>query len=150
MNAVNVCILGVDVIDQLYDKQIPIGSEIVVSGIKLKVIGALEKKGNMMGGGDDRVIIVPLETGRKMAVGRSLNFDITTSSSKIINIEDFIQEIATIRTIDSIELLFEFTKKCRIAFGSLLETRRSFFYRTIGKFWFTQSSRIRLETPCGL
>jgi putative ABC transport system permease protein len=84
-------VLGVDIIDQLYEKKNPIGTEIVVSGIKLKVIGVLEKKGNMMGGGDDRVIIVPLETGRKMAVGRSLNFDITTSSSKIIDIDDFME-----------------------------------------------------------
>ncbi len=91
-NAINVCVLGVDIIDQLYEKKNPIGTEIVVSGIKLKVIGVLEKKGNMMGGGDDRVIIVPLETGRKMAVGRSLNFDITTSSSKIIDIDDFMEE----------------------------------------------------------
>jgi putative ABC transport system permease protein len=92
INAINVCILGVDIIDQLYEKGSPIGTELVVSGIKLKVIGVLEKKGNMMGGGDDRVIMVPLETGRKMAVGRSLNFDITTSSSKITNLDDFMEE----------------------------------------------------------
>jgi putative ABC transport system permease protein len=92
INAINVCILGVDIIDQLYEKGSPIGTELVVSGIKLKVIGVLEKKGNMMGGGDDRVIMVPLETGRKMAVGRSLTFDITTSSSKITNLDDFMEE----------------------------------------------------------
>jgi putative ABC transport system permease protein len=92
LNAINVCILGVDVIDQLYEKESPIGTEIIVSGIKLKVIGVLEKKGNMMGGGDDRVIMVPLETGRKMAVGRNLNFDITTSSSRTTNLDDFMEE----------------------------------------------------------
>ncbi|WP_371079103.1 ABC transporter permease, partial [Salmonella enterica] len=91
-NAINVCILGVDVIDQLYEKQSPIGTEIIVSGIKLKVIGVLEKKGNMMGGGDDRVVVVPLETGRKMAVGRNLTFDITTSAAKIKNLDDFMEE----------------------------------------------------------
>lgn len=92
LNAINVCILGVDVIDQLYEKESPLGTEIVVSGIKLKVIGVLEKKGNMMGGGDDRVVVVPLETGRKMAVGRNLTFDITTSSAKINNLDDFMEE----------------------------------------------------------
>jgi putative ABC transport system permease protein len=92
VNAINVCILGVDIIDQLYEKGSPVGTELVVSGIKLKVIGVLEKKGNMMGGGDDRVIMVPLETGRKMAVGRNLTFDITTSSSKITNLDDFMEE----------------------------------------------------------
>jgi len=88
----NVCILGVDVIDQIFEKENPLEKEILINGIKLKVIGLLEKKGNMMGGGDDRVVMVPLETGRKMAVGRNLTYDITTSSSKIMNIDDFMEE----------------------------------------------------------
>ena len=58
----------------------------------MKVVGILSKKGNMMGGGDDRVIMVPLETGRKMAVGRQLNFDITTSTLRIVNFDDFMEE----------------------------------------------------------
>ena len=91
-NAINVCFLGVDVIDQLFQKSSPLNHEIIVSGIKLKVIGVLAKKGNMMGGGDDRVIMVPLETGRKMAVGRNLTFDITTSSTKVKNLDDFMEE----------------------------------------------------------
>lgn len=91
-NAINVCFLGVDVIDQLFEKSNPLNKEIIVSGIKLKVIGVLAKKGNMMGGGDDRVIMVPLETGRKMAVGRNLTFDITTSSTKVKNLDDFMEE----------------------------------------------------------
>lgn len=91
-NAINVCLLGVDVIDQLIEKGSPINQEILVNGIKLKVIGILAKKGNMMGGGDDRVIMVPLETGRKMAVGRNLTFDITTSSTKVNNLDNFMEE----------------------------------------------------------
>lgn len=91
-NAINVCFLGVDVIDQLFQKSSPLNHEIIVSGIKLKVIGVLAKKGNMMGGGDDRVIMVPLETGRKMAIGKNLTFDITTSSTKVNNIDDFMEE----------------------------------------------------------
>ena len=92
MNATNVCILGVDIIDQLFEKENPINKEILVSGLKMKVVGILTKKGNMMGGGDDRVIMVPLETGRKMAVGRQLNFDITTSTLRNVNFDDFMEE----------------------------------------------------------
>ncbi|MFD3393754.1 ABC transporter permease [Aquirufa sp. OSTEICH-129V] len=91
-NAVNVCLLGVDVINQLFEKKNPINQEILVNGIRLKVIGILAKKGNMMGGGDDRVVMVPLETGRKMAVGRNLTFDITTSSTKVENLDNFMEE----------------------------------------------------------
>jgi putative ABC transport system permease protein len=65
-NSINVCILGVDVVDQLFLKENPIDKEILVNGIKLKVVGLLDKKGNMMGGGDDRVVMVPLETGREI------------------------------------------------------------------------------------
>jgi len=36
--------------------------------------------------------MVPLETGRKMAVGRNLTFDITTSSTKVKNLDDFMEE----------------------------------------------------------
>ncbi|MEY4384500.1 MAG: hypothetical protein RI995_2042 [Bacteroidota bacterium] len=90
--ATNVCVLGVDVIDQLFEKNNPIDKEITANGIQLKVIGILEKKGNMMGGGDDRVILVPLETGRKMSAGRELNYDITTSAYKVQHLDDFMEE----------------------------------------------------------
>ncbi len=90
--AANVCVLGVDVIGQLFEKSNPIDKEITVNGIKLKIIGILDKKGNMMGGGDDRVVMVPLETGRKMATGRDLNYDITTSAYKVKNLDDFMEE----------------------------------------------------------
>ncbi|MEY2792029.1 MAG: hypothetical protein RJA76_21 [Bacteroidota bacterium] len=90
--ASNVCVLGVDVISQLFEKSNPIEKEITVNGIKLKVIGILDKKGNMMGGGDDRVVMVPLETGRKMSAGRDLNYDITTSAYKVKNLDDFMEE----------------------------------------------------------
>jgi putative ABC transport system permease protein len=91
-NAINVCVLGVDIIDQLFEKETPINKELVVNGIKLKVVGILAKKGSMMGGGDDRIIMVPLETGRKMAVGRNLTFDITTSSTNVVNLDNFMEE----------------------------------------------------------
>lgn len=92
LNAANVCILGVDVIEQLFEKKSPLNQEIVVNGIKLKIVGLLAKKGNMMGGGDDRIVMVPLETGRKIAVGRNLTFDITTSSTKVENLDNFMEE----------------------------------------------------------
>lgn len=92
-NGTNICILGVDVVSQLFDKNInPMDKEITILGQKMKVVGILEKKGSMMGGGDDRVIFVPLETGRKMAVGRNLTFDIVTSVPNIKDLENTIEE----------------------------------------------------------
>jgi len=102
----NVCILGVDVISQLFDKNVnPMDKEITILGQKMKVIGLLEKKGSMMGGGDDRVIFVPLESGRKMAVGRSLTFDIVTSVPNINDLENIIEEArGVMRTVRQDEI----------------------------------------------
>eukprot|EP01136_Pigoraptor_vietnamica_P000782 Opistho-1_new@26532 len=70
----------------------PIDKEINILGQKFKVIGLLEKKGSLMGGGDDRVIFMPLETGRKMAQGKTLTFDIVTSVPNITDIDNVIEE----------------------------------------------------------
>ncbi len=89
----NICIIGVDVISQIFDKNInPLDKEITVLGQKMKVVGILEKKGSMMGGGDDRTVFVPLETGRKLAADRTLTFDIVTSVPNITDIENTIEE----------------------------------------------------------
>ncbi len=89
----NICIIGVDVISQIFDKNInPIDKEITVLGQKMKVVGILEKKGSMMGGGDDRAVFVPLETGRKLAADRKLTFDIVTSVPNITDIDNTIEE----------------------------------------------------------
>ncbi len=91
--AVNVCIIGVDVAEQLFEKNInPLDKEINILGQKCKVIGLLEKKGSLMGGGDDRVIFMPLEAGRKMAKGKTLTFDIVTSVPNITDIDNVIEE----------------------------------------------------------
>jgi putative ABC transport system permease protein len=89
----NICIIGVDVVSQIFDKNInPLDKEITVLGQKMKVVGVLEKKGSMMGGGDDRAVFVPLETGRKLAADRKLTFDIVTSVPNITDIENKIEE----------------------------------------------------------
>ena len=89
----NICIIGVDVISQIFDKNInPLDKEITVLGQKMKVVGILEKKGSMMGGGDDRAVFVPLETGRKLAADLRLTFDIVTSVPNITDIENTIEE----------------------------------------------------------
>lgn len=91
-NARTVCIVGVDVLTELFKGKNPIDQNISVRGLNLKIIGSLEKKGNTMGGGNDRIILVPLETGRNLAGGRELTFDITTSSENVSNMDDFMEE----------------------------------------------------------
>jgi putative ABC transport system permease protein len=48
-------------------------------GQRFQVIGVLEKKGSLTGGGEDRMFIVPIETGRRLGANRTLSFDLTTT-----------------------------------------------------------------------
>lgn len=103
--ATHVAILGSELAFTLFEKKNPINSEIVVLGQRFKVVGVLEKKGSMTGGGDDRVLLVPLETGRRIAGNRRLTFDITTSVPNINNLENIMGEATgTMRVIRGDEI----------------------------------------------
>jgi putative ABC transport system permease protein len=88
----NVVILANELATTLFPKENPIDKEISLLGLKFKVIGVLEKKGSIMGGGDDRVALVPLETGRQIAGNRTLTFDITTSVPNVSDMDYIIGE----------------------------------------------------------
>lgn len=57
-----VAIIGTDIVGKLFpNKENPIDKEISVGGVKMRVIGVLESKGNSVGfGGGDKLIYVPL------------------------------------------------------------------------------------------
>ncbi len=88
----NVVILANELATTLFPKESPIDKEITLLGIRFKVIGVLEKKGSITGGGDDRVALVPLETGRNIAGNRKLTFDITTSVPNVSDMDYIIGE----------------------------------------------------------
>jgi putative ABC transport system permease protein len=78
-NAVNVVIVGSELVETLFPNKEPLNEQISVMGEKYKVIGVLEKKGNSMGGGGvDRSFVVPLEVARRLAANRKITYDITT------------------------------------------------------------------------
>ena len=83
----NVVILGSELSNLLFPKENPIDKDITLLGLRFKVIGVLEKKGSINGGGDDRVALVPLETGRQIAGNRTLTFDITTSVPNVSDMD---------------------------------------------------------------
>jgi len=80
----------------LFPKESPINKEISLLGLRFKVIGVLEKKGSITGGGDDRVALVPLETGRQIAGNRKLTFDITTSVKNVSDMDYIIGEAESV------------------------------------------------------
>jgi putative ABC transport system permease protein len=89
-----VAVIGSELVTALFPKESPIDKDISVMGQKFIVIGVLEKKGSVTGGGDDRIIMIPLETGREIAGNRTLTFDITTSVPNVSD-TDYIMGEAT-------------------------------------------------------
>jgi len=89
----NVVIIGTEIAEKLFEGKLdPLNQEVIIMGNQYKVVGVLEKKGSLTGGGDDRVLFVPLENGRVLAANRELTFDITTSVNSIENQELIIEE----------------------------------------------------------
>jgi len=65
-----VCIIGKDIVTNLFDEVDPIGKIIRIKNFPFKVIGVLTARGQSMGGqSQDDVILVPLTTAQKKLLG---------------------------------------------------------------------------------
>jgi putative ABC transport system permease protein len=91
--SLNVAILGQEVARNLFENSDPVNRQITLMGNKFTVVGVLAKKGSLGGGtGADRLIVVPLETGRGLAANRALTFDITASPPDILEADYILEE----------------------------------------------------------
>ncbi len=91
-NSLNVAIIGSELKNLLFLKADPINKEITTLGMKYKIIGVLEKKGSMNGGGADRLVLLPMQSARNIAGDRKLTFDITTSVPNITDLDGIMGE----------------------------------------------------------
>ena len=81
----NVAIIGKEISSKLFPKTDPINQYITFLGRRFKIVGELEKRGSSMGGsGGDRMILIPLETGRQIPQpgNGTLTYNIKTSISR--------------------------------------------------------------------
>ncbi|MBN1755412.1 ABC transporter permease [bacterium] len=71
-----VCVLGWGVYNNLFDHgEDPLGKWIRVSGIKVRIIGVLQKRGSVFGESRDNMVLVPIDTFQKH-YGRRINITI--------------------------------------------------------------------------
>ena len=77
----NVVIVGSEIKDKLFPSQSPVNQYIYMLGRRFQVVGELEKSGSTMGGGGaDRLMLVPLETGNQLPRQRALTYDVKTAT----------------------------------------------------------------------
>ncbi|MBT2557630.1 ABC transporter permease [Hymenobacter sp. ISL-91] len=81
-NGANVVIVGSEIKDKLFPAQSPVGKYVYMLGRRFQVVGELEKSGSSMGGGGaDRLMLVPLETGNQLPRQRALTYDVKTATT---------------------------------------------------------------------
>ncbi len=73
-SAAPVCIIGRNILESLYGSATAVGGSITVQGMKLQVVGALERYGSVFGGGLDDIVVVPLSLARARPGNEGLSY----------------------------------------------------------------------------
>jgi putative ABC transport system permease protein len=61
----DVVVIGWDVAEKLYPQETPIGKPISVAGVRMQVVGVLDKRGSLFGSNQDTTITMPIGTFMK-------------------------------------------------------------------------------------
>ena len=92
-----VAIIGASVATNLFSDLNPIGKKFKVDGRKLEVIGVLKREGeSMMGGSNDKKIIIPLQFARNLFQIRGANPMIMVKAKEGISNEELTDELTGI------------------------------------------------------
>lgn len=75
-----VIVLGADIVKKLFPTINPIGREVKVDGKKLRVIGVLEKQGDVFGRSQDNFALIPISTFQAIHGKHSRSVNITVMS----------------------------------------------------------------------
>jgi len=95
-----VCVLGTDVMDILFPFESPLGKEVIIEGVKYRVVGIAEPQGQMFGQSRDNFITVPISTYLNKYGHRRTSLLISVEAESAERYDDTVDEIVGIfRTI---------------------------------------------------
>jgi putative ABC transport system permease protein len=83
----NVCVIGQDVVDELFGGTNPIGQKIQLGQLAYEVIGVAESKGSLFGNSQDGFVQIPLGTFEKVFGKRSRSIAILIKAEDTKNIK---------------------------------------------------------------
>lgn len=75
-----VVVIGDELSTKLFKDVKPLNQFVSINNDRYKVVGVLEKKGSLTGGGDDRLALIPLTSGRQMAANQNLTYNLTATA----------------------------------------------------------------------
>ena len=87
-----VCVVGSDVVDELFLGRSPVGEYVRVDNMPFEVIGVLEEKGGGFGSADNQ-IIMPIATARQRLVGNANLHEIILSAANEDVVPSVIEQI---------------------------------------------------------
>lgn len=98
LNGAYVCLVGNDIIDDLFeDGESPINEKITVLGNKFRIIGKLKEQGGASGNSNiDRTVIIPMETARIVAPERNFGYEAAVAISDPEKMEEAMAEATQI------------------------------------------------------
>jgi len=80
----HVAVLGLDVVEELFPFESPIGKEIRIGAQRFEVVGVLEEQGKSFGRSKDNIVIIPISTFEKIyGSRRSINITVQAKSAEL-------------------------------------------------------------------
>ncbi len=88
-NGAHKAIIGQDIVNDLFDgkESFALGQAITVGDMRYKVIGILASQGSTMGGGSDRVVLVPISVGQVIYGEPMQGYSLVVRGSNMLDME---------------------------------------------------------------
>lgn len=90
-----VCLIGADVVKDLFPNEEPIGADLVVLGKTFRVIGTLAERGAIFGSSQDRYVVMPL-TAMLRRFGAHQSVTISCKKEEGVQTESLVDEVTGI------------------------------------------------------